>query len=123
MATQTLTESKLAKLRGVRWSEAEAQEVLSAVEDSGSTIHAFALEHGLSPNKLYWWRDRLEGSDAAAGPEDVEQLSFAPVVVTGLGRRPTVIVRLGEIEIEVIEPSNVDPTWVAQLLAATKEGQ
>ena len=123
MATQMLTESKLAKLRGVRWSEAEAQEVLAAVEDSGNSIHAFALEHALSPNKLYRWRDRLARDEAAEEPEDVEQLSFAPVVVTGLGRTPAVVVRLGEFEVEVIEPSDVDPAWIARLLAAMKGAQ
>ena len=99
MATQTLTESKLAKLRrGVRWSEAEAQEVLEAIENSGSSIHAFALEHGLSPNKIYRWRDQLARDEAAedpkeTGPEQVEQLTFAPVVVTGLNRTPVVVVQ------------------------------
>lgn len=122
MASKTLTQSKLARLRVARWSEEDARLVLKAVEGSGSTIHAFAREHGLQAHRLYWWRERL--ADAAnEDPGDFEQLSFAPVVVTGLGQTPAVILRFAGLELEVIEPRRVEPAWLAQVIAATKGAQ
>jgi hypothetical protein len=44
-------------------------------------------------------------------------------VVTGLGRTPAVIVRIREFELEVLEPQRVEPTWLAQLLAAVTGGE
>jgi transposase-like protein len=119
MASKTLTKSKLARLRETRWSEADAQLVLDEIEGSGSTIHAFAREHDLKAHRLYWWRARL-AEGVREGPGDLEQLSFAPVVVTGLRQTPAMIVRLGELELELITPHEVDPAWLAQVIAATK---
>jgi transposase-like protein len=119
MANKTATNSKLAGLRDTRWSELDARIVLEAVERSGDTIHAFAREHGLPAHRLYWWRERLAGA-IDEDPGDLGQLSFAPVVVTGLGRAPAMLVRVGELELEIIEPQRVDPAWLAQVIAATK---
>lgn len=114
-----MTKSKLAQLRSSRWSEADGRLVLSAVERSGQTIHTFAREHDLKAHRIYWWRTRL-ADPVREAPGDLEQLSFAPVVVTGLGRTPAVIVRAGEVEVEVLDPQRVEPTWLAQVLAVTK---
>ena len=51
-----------------------------------------------------------------------EPISFAPVVVTGLGRKPALVLRLGELEIEVLDPQSVDPAWLARVIEATKRG-
>jgi transposase-like protein len=118
MANKTVTNSKLARLRDTRWSELDARIVLEAVERSGDSIHAFAREHGLPAHRLYWWRERL--ADRIEDPSDLGQLSFAPVVVTGLGRTPAMLVRVGELELEIIEPQRVDPAWLAGVIAATK---
>lgn len=119
MANKKLKKSKLAELRSSRWSEADARLVLSAVERSGHTIHTFAREHDLKAHRIYWWRTRL-AELVREEPADLEQLSFAPVVVTGLGRTPAVIVRAGEVEVEVFDPQRVESTWLAQVLAVTK---
>jgi hypothetical protein len=34
-----------------------------------------------------------------------------------------VVLRLGELEIEVVEPQQVEPAWLAQLIAAMKGGE
>ena len=114
-------EAKLARLREDRWSEADARLVLTAVERSGDSVLAFARAHDLNAQRIYWWRSRLsdEGRDEAMP----EQISFAPVVVTGLGRTPAVVIRIGELEIELFEPQKVEPTWLAQVLAVAKGGQ
>ena len=120
MANKTLTKSNLARLRDARrWSEADAREVLGALESSGRTIHAFAREHDLKAHRLYWWRQRLAGA-VRKEREDAETLTFAPVVVTGLGPAPALTVRLGALELDVFTPSTVDPVWLAQIIEATK---
>jgi transposase-like protein len=120
MASKNLVEAKLAQLREGQWSEADARVVLAAVERSGASVLAFARAHDLSAKRIYSWRARL--SDRSQRDGELEQLSFAPVVVTGLGRTPAVVVRIGDIEIDVLEPENVEPTWLAQVLAAAKRG-
>lgn len=119
MANKTVTNSKLARLRDTRWSEVDARIVLDAVERSGDTIHAFAREHGLPAHRLYWWRERLAGA-IDEEPGDLGQLAFAPVVVTGLARPSALLVRFGEVELEIIEPQRVDPAWLARVIAASK---
>ena len=73
---------------------ADARIVLDTIERRQDTIHAFARRHGLPAHRLYWWRERLVGG-IEADPGAVEHLSFAPVVVTGIGQTPAVLVRFG----------------------------
>ncbi len=121
MARKNLVGAKIAQLRERRWSEADARVVLAELERSGDSVSAFARAHGLSAQRLFWWRSRL--SDEARDEVALEQLSFAPVVVTGLGRAPAVVLRVGELEIDIHEPLKVEPAWLAQVLAATKRGE
>ena len=96
-----------------KWSEADARKIMAAHQRSGLSIHAFARTHELAPHKLYWWRNRLEELG-----DTQPVLSFAPVVVTGLGRRPALTVRLSALELDVHEPSKVEPAWLAQICVA-----
>jgi transposase-like protein len=121
MANKNSVEAKLASLREGQWSEADARVVLAALERSADSVLGFARTHGLSAKRIYSWRTRL--SDRSHRDGEREQLAFAPVVVTGLGRTPAVIVRIGEFELEVLEPQRVEPTWLAQLLAAVTGGE
>jgi transposase-like protein len=118
MAGNNLLETKLAELRERRWTKQDARVLLDAIERSGETVRAFARAHGLNANRIYKWREQLANEDAEAA----DQLSFAPVVVTGLGRSPTLVIRLGELEIDVLDPQKVEPRWLAQLIAATQGG-
>ena len=47
------------------WSEHEARGVLSAWRKSGQTIERFALDRGLAPQRVRWWRNKLEGKPTA----------------------------------------------------------
>lgn len=108
---------RLEELRDERWTEADARFVLGAQHSSGHSVLEFAREHGLIPQRLWRWRSRL--GEVSTMPEEVEPLSFAPVVVTGLGRSAVaVVVRVGEIEVEVIDPSKVEPRWIVDLAEA-----
>jgi hypothetical protein len=73
-------------------------------------------------NRLYYWRSRLTAatSEERLG-DDEPELTFAPVVVTGLGQRPAVTVRVGALELDVYEPEQLEPSWVAKLCAALTE--
>lgn len=119
MTRTNLVETKLAQLRQRHWSDADARIVLAQLEASGDSVSAFARAHGLSAKRIYWWRTRLSDNDQRG--DEREQLSFAPVVVTGLAGTPAVIVRIGEVELAVVDPQRVEPTWLAQVLAAMKE--
>ena len=55
------------------WTEAEARVVLQAQESSGQSLTQFARQHGLTPQRLRWWKGRL-GQPGAA-------LTFLPVQV------------------------------------------
>ena len=120
MAGQTPSQALVEKLRQRgKWNKADARRIMAVHERSGVSVHAFARTHELPAHKLYWWRSHLEGPSKAE-----PAVSFAPVVVTGLGRRPALTVRLGILELDVHEPSKVEPDWLAQLCAAvTTEGE
>jgi hypothetical protein len=45
--------------RSGRWTEREAREALSALEESGESLAAFAKREGLSSERLYRWRAKL----------------------------------------------------------------
>ena len=49
-----------------RWTEAEARKVLGALERSGLAVTRFAAQHGVSAERLYQWRRRLERERASA---------------------------------------------------------
>jgi transposase-like protein len=119
MARETL-EPDLAGLRERQWSKADARAVLDALARSGDSIRGFARAHDLDAHRIYYWRDRV-GSETQLDAFD-EPLSFTPVVVTGLGRAPALVLRLGELEIDVLDPQKVEPRWLAQLLAAAQGG-
>ena len=62
----------------VRWSEHEARGVLSAWRESGQSIKKFAVERGIVPQRVRWWRDRLEGRPTKTQPS----MAVLPVEVT-----------------------------------------
>ena len=44
-----------------QWSEHEARAVINAWRRSGLSVERFAEERGLVPQRIYWWRKKLEG--------------------------------------------------------------
>ena len=122
MARKNLLDARLAQLRDRRWTRADAELVLDALERSGDTVAAFARAHDLSAKKIFWWRSQLS-SDApstTSSEKKTESISFAPVVVTGLGRDPAAVIRQGSIEIEILDTNKVEASWLASVLRATK---
>jgi transposase-like protein len=56
------TSRSLSPFTRPRWSEADAREVLAALERSGKPVSVFAAEHGLAAQRVYLWRRRLGAS-------------------------------------------------------------
>ena len=48
-----------------QWSEHEARGVLSAWRKSGLSIERFGKEHGIVPQRIRWWKTKLEGKATA----------------------------------------------------------
>lgn len=105
---------EIATLREQNWSEADASFVLDRLEASGLSVAEFAREHGLFADRLWRWRRRM--ADVTTRADEGERISFAPVVLTGLGRSAVVVARVGVVEFEVVDPEKVDPRWLGELL-------
>jgi len=57
----------------LRWTDADAQTVLGALDASGLSVAAFAGREGLDPQRLYFWRRRLESDSVEAVPMPADQ--------------------------------------------------
>ena len=79
---------------------------------------AFARANGLAnPQRLNWWRKRLEKADAGA----LAPLTFIPAEVIGAPATATVVVRLpGDVALELANVAAVPASWVAALAAELK---
>jgi hypothetical protein len=99
-----------------RWRAAAARRVLARWRASGLSASAFARANGLAnPQRLTWWRKRLEKSDAGA----LAPLTFIPAEVSGAAA--AAVVRLpGDVVLEVAAPSAVPASWVAALATELK---
>jgi len=64
-----------------QWSEHEARGVLSAWRKSGQSIERFAKERGIVPQRVRWWKHKLEGASTAL-VRSQSSLALLPVQVT-----------------------------------------
>ncbi len=64
-----------------QWSEHEARGVLSAWRRSGQSIERFAKERGIVPQRVRWWKAKLEGTSTAL-VRTQSPLALLPVQVT-----------------------------------------
>lgn len=70
----------LEQLRGRRpWTEEQARRVLEAWSASGESVPFFAARMGFSPQRIYWWRERLGGAQRTIAIAPPTQL--VPVAV------------------------------------------
>ncbi len=63
-----------------QWSEHEARGVLVAWRKSGLSIERFAKERGLVPQRVRWWKNKLEGVTTAI--VRTQSLALLPVQAT-----------------------------------------
>ena len=64
-----------------QWSEHEARGVLVAWRKSGLSIERFGKERGLVPQRIRWWKNKLEGKSTALVTTP-SSLALLPVQVT-----------------------------------------
>ncbi len=119
MATRNQEEGTELPEARLRWTANEGRRALAAWRASGLCLSRFAQEHGLTAQRIDWWRRRLEESDRSPTRDDG---ALVPVVVAGhhevqrmLGGAVTIELR-GKMSIHVGEPSVVEPQWLAQLI-------
>jgi hypothetical protein len=62
-----------------RWNEDDAREVIAALDRSGKPVSAFAVEHGIDPQRVYLWRRRLGGAERTT----FQELVVAPTGSSG----------------------------------------
>jgi hypothetical protein len=64
-----------------QWSEHEARSVLIAWRKSGQSIERFAKERGLVPQRVRWWKTKIEGNTKPPTPPE-SALALLPVQIT-----------------------------------------
>lgn len=61
-----------------RWTPAEAQAVLAALDNSGLSVRTFARREGVDEQRLYFWRRRLGGAERGGGAAAFVEVTPAP---------------------------------------------
>jgi transposase-like protein len=124
MTSHRSTVPRFAHLRDKRWTAEDADEVLTAWARSGESMAGFARENGLQAHRLQYWSKRLSksGDGSEYVEADVGGLSFAPVIVKGVGTAPAAVVRVGAVEVEVHDPKRVSGAWIAELAREVERG-
>ena len=85
-----------------QWTEHEARAALRAWKSSGKSLHHWALEHGIVPQRMRWWRKKLgdveDVPEAAAPTATTDTVTLLPVqVTTKRGEPVAVYLRCGHI--------------------------
>lgn len=120
------TKALVRKLRGRRWTAEDAHRVIAAWRESGLSALAFAREHGLTAQRLYWWSKRLSEWDGGGRRESSSEVQLARAVVStpaqSAGTEPCVTVHVaGGL---VVEATSAAPTqWLATLLSELSRRQ
>lgn len=123
-------DEKLSWIEGLRgpaqWKESDARRVLEALAESGDTLSGFARRHGLTPQRISWWRSRLgEWTPATQAadpwPSGPAESGFIPVVARGcelVSSQAVAVVRVGNVAIEVRDLSEATTAWLASFVDA-----
>lgn len=69
-----------------RWTETEARQALVALARSGLPLTAFAIQEGLSPQRLSRWRSRL-GPTSTPMFEEIPKIEIASAIDLRVGAR------------------------------------
>ena len=110
---------------GRRWTAVEAQGALDEWRRSGLSLARFARHRGYGPQRLQWWKGRLEGRSVAERPR---MPGFVPVEVEAAvpswaasARTPSWIEIALPEGVRLRVPEGVDARAVGRLIAALRE--
>lgn len=99
-----------------RWTVTEAQQVLADVDRSGLSDRAFAKRSGLDPQRLWWWRKRLE---QARRSEAIAFVEVKPKAVASMGTKSVDVLEVRLLNGRVVMvPTVIEPTMLVRLLDA-----
>jgi transposase-like protein len=98
-----------------RWTDADARAVLAAMDASGLSVAAFAGREGLDPQRLYFWRRRLETGLVEVAPAP----AFIEVRHAAERERVEIVLRSGRI-VRVAE--SIDVGVLRHLIEALEQG-
>lgn len=117
-------QSSSAYLARRRWTEEEASQALAALDRSGLPLATFAIQEGLSPQRLSRWRNRL-GPTAAPMFEEIPTNEIASAVGGDAGARSApepfeIVLSSGRI---VRVPTSFDAAALGRLLAVVDEAR
>jgi transposase-like protein len=90
-----LTKTQTSPFARPRWTEQDARGALAALQRSGKSVRAFAMDHGLDPQRLYSWKRRL----GQAEPTTFQEVIIRPA--------PRISLVDGHAPFEVVLPSGV----------------
>lgn len=101
--------------------------MLAEAERSGLSDRAFAKRRGIDPQRLWWWRKRLDTTGTKKAEVGFVELAVrSPATPMLRAPMPTASMTAGRIEIllgngrVVATPVDVDPTVLARLLDAVE---
>jgi transposase-like protein len=108
------------EFRASHWTAETARAVLAAQRQSGECLTQFAREHGLHPQRLFWWRKRLDEEDAAA---EGSRPLLVPVITRPAApehhaETAPLRLRVGEVQLDFPDAAALPPTWLAALVRA-----
>lgn len=98
------------------WTREQAHEVLQRQRASGDSVTVFARQMGFVPQRLFWWRSRLQAELLPASAQ-----AFVPVVVREEPAEDDagISVDLGDgVRLQVHRVDAATAGWVALLLSA-----
>ena len=107
----------MAGLRGPEhWQPDDARRVLEDWARSGESMAEFAHRHGVNPQRIAWWRERLASKTSAT-------VTLVPVTVRAAGasapQGAALSLALSDgVRVEVTDPSRVSPQWFAAVVDA-----
>lgn len=108
------------------WKREGAARVLSDWASSGESMAAFARRHRLGLHRLQWWRAQL-AQTADCHAQAVRLIPAvprrAPLISIGSPAAGVVSVTIGAARIEVNDPGQTDPRWLAALVSELRGGQ
>jgi transposase-like protein len=64
--------------KNAQWTETHARQLLAHAEEHGLSVVELAREHRVSPQRIYWWRKRLQNAPAPRQPTFVEVKLVTP---------------------------------------------
>lgn len=98
-----------------RWNYEQGKQVIEEWRQSGLSMSAFARERGLNTQRLYYWRERVEGGGSGASEG---RSKLVPGVVVGVGGNGVSVELTRGVVVEAATTANLDVEWLVRLVVA-----